>query len=91
VVGVGEPRGELLGSLEGVDGFADLAPHRQAAMKASYSLGYLEASDGGLVACRQAAELVGVAGFEPAASSSRTTGKAACQGRIAGLQGCSRA
>jgi hypothetical protein len=49
-----------------------MRPFRQAAVKASYSLSYSALDDGRLMACRQAAELVGVAGFEPAASSSRS-------------------
>jgi hypothetical protein len=41
-------------------------------MKASYSLSYSAPTVAGLMALYQAGELVGVAGFEPAASSSRT-------------------
>ena len=41
-------------------------------MKASYSLSYSAPNLAGPSAWCQAGELVGVAGFEPAASSSRT-------------------
>jgi hypothetical protein len=44
----------------------------QIAVKARYSLSCSALAGGGLMACCQAHELVGVAGFEPAASSSRT-------------------